>query len=85
MTVKDIIAQDQAGWSAFKEIFGNDECLRQSVGIWLYGVGERYAPLRAVAKQRFETRLIVRRRDDQDFPNALSSVEPCTIGTVVQR
>jgi hypothetical protein len=55
-------------WSAAE--VADDEGLGQPLGRGLHGIGEAEAPLLARAQELLEARRVLRRRDDQDVPDA---------------
>ena len=67
---EDVVAQHQCAGIAADERAADDEGLRQAVRRRLHGVAQSDAPLRAVAEQLLEQRLVVRRGDDQDVADA---------------
>lgn len=68
--VEDVVAQDERTALACEELLADQECLRESLRLRLYGVRDRDAPLRAVAEQALEVRIVRRRRDHEDVPDA---------------
>ena len=70
VAVKDIVAQDQRDVFAVDEASPDDEGLRQPLGLRLFGISDREAPLRAVAQQTCEAGQFRRGRDDQNIPDA---------------
>jgi hypothetical protein len=56
--------------SSGEEFLGDDQRLGDAVGLGLHRVGERQAPLRAVAEQVPERDAVARRRDDEEFADA---------------
>ena len=69
MPVKDIVPKDERNWVFAHEIATDDERVGQSARFVLCGVGNLQTELRTAAKQAFEQRLILWRRNDQDLPN----------------
>ena len=70
VAVIDVVAEDQRRRLARHEIGPDDVGLRQAFGLGLLAVGERHAPLGAIAEQPLEVRQILRRRDDQHLAYA---------------
>ena len=70
VAVEDVVAQRQGHTFAGHEVPADDERLRQPFGLGLRGVVQRDAPLRAVAQEPLERRLVLGRGDDQDVANA---------------
>lgn len=68
--VEDVVAQDERTALARKEVLADQERLRESFRLRLHGVRNRDAPLRAVAEQALEVRIVRRRRDHKDVPDA---------------
>ena len=68
--VEDVVAQHEAGAVVADEFFSDNEGLRQPVGTGLLGIFEADAIVGAVAQQAAEARQVVRRRDDEDLPDA---------------
>jgi hypothetical protein len=54
LTVKDVVAQDQAARVFADELFANDESLRQTVRTRLLGIGQLDAVQAAVTQQLAE-------------------------------
>ena len=69
MAVEKIVAEHEARGRAGEEIRADEKGLREAVRLRLLGVGNLEAELRAVAEEPAELRQIVRRRDDEDFPD----------------
>src|ERR1051325_1601620 len=57
MTIKDVVAEDDAARRAGHELGSGDEGLRQSAGIRLFGVTDPNAPLAAVPEGTLKQRL----------------------------
>ena len=68
--VEDVVAQDERTALARKEVLADQERLRESLRLRLHGVRNRDTPLRAVAEQALEVRIVRRRRDHEDVPDA---------------
>ena len=68
--VEDVVAQDERTALAREELLPDQERLCESLRLRLHGVRDRDAPLRAVAKQPPEVRIVLRRRDHEDVPDA---------------
>ena len=68
--VEDVVAQDERTALAREELLPDQERLCESLWLRLHGVRDRDAPLRAVAEQPPEVRIVLRRRDHEDVPNA---------------
>ena len=67
MAVEDVVAKHQAAGLAGKEIAADQIRLGQAIRARLDGVFDLHAPLRTVAEQLLEQRLLMRRVDDQHF------------------
>ncbi len=65
--VEDIVAEDQRRGRSVEELFGDDQRLRNAVGLRLHRVLEAHAPLLAAAEKIAERGLIPGRGDDQEF------------------
>ena len=52
------------------KVLANEKSLRQAIRTRLYCIGQVNAKLRAIAKQFFKARCIIRRRNNQDILNA---------------
>ncbi|KAG1320274.1 hypothetical protein G6F63_014342 [Rhizopus arrhizus] len=63
--VEDVVSQHQAARFASHEVAADQIGLRQAIGAGLHRVLDVHAPLRAVAQQLLEQRLLVRGVDDQ--------------------
>lgn len=68
--IEDIVAQDERTALAREELLTDQERLREAFRLRLHGVRNRDAPLRAVAKQPLEIRIVRWRRDHKDVPDA---------------
>ena len=68
--VEDVIPQDERAALAREELLANQECLRESLRLRLHGIRDGDAPLRAIAEQPLEVRIVRRRRDHKDVPDA---------------
>ena len=68
--IEDVVAQDERTALAREELLTDQECLRESLRLRLHGVRNGDAPLRAVAEQALEVRIVRRRRDHEDVPDA---------------
>ena len=68
--IEDIVAQDERTALARKELLADQECLRESLRLRLHGVRNRDAPLRTVAEQALEVRIVRRCRDHENVPDA---------------
>ena len=68
--VEDVVAQDKRTALAREEFLANEERLREAFRLRLHGVRDGDAPLRAVAEQPPEIRIVLRRRDHEDVPDA---------------
>ena len=68
--MEDVVAEHQAYGVVADERLADEERLGESVGRWLFGIGEPHAEIRAVAQQPPECRQIVGRRDDEDVAYA---------------
>src|ERR1700738_301244 len=69
MPVKDIVPKDERNGIFSDEIATDDERVGQSARFVLCGVGKLHTELRTAAKQAFEQRLILWRRNDQNLPD----------------
>lgn len=67
--VEDIVAQDERTALAREEFLTDQERLRKAFRLGLHGVRDGDAPLRAVAEQALEVRIVRRRRDHEDVPD----------------
>lgn len=65
-----LVAQHQTYRIVADELLADQECLRQSVGRGLFGIGEAHAVVRAVAQQAAEGRQVGRCRDDEYVADA---------------
>ena len=68
--VEDVVAQDERTALAREELLANQERLREPLRLGLHGVRDGDAPLRAIAEQALEIRIVRRRRDHKDVPDA---------------
>lgn len=68
--IEDIVAQDERTALAREELLANQERLRKAFRLRLHRVRDRDAPLRTVAEQALEVRIVRRRRDHEDVPDA---------------
>lgn len=68
--VEDVVAQDERTALAREELLANQKRLRESLRLGLHGVRDRDTPLRAIAEQPLEVRIVRRRRDHEDVPDA---------------
>ena len=68
--IEDIVAQDERTALAREELLANQERLRKAFRLRLHRVRDRDAPLRAIAEQALEVRIVRRRRDHKDVPDA---------------
>ena len=68
--VEDVVAQDERTALAREELLPDQERLCESLRLRLHGVRDGDAPLRAVAEQPPEVRIVLRRRDHEDVPDA---------------
>ena len=68
--VEDVVAQDERTALARKKLLTDQECLRESFRLGLHGVRDGDAPLRTVAEQALEVRIVRRRRDHKNVPDA---------------
>ena len=66
VAVEDVVAEHERAGLAGDEGLADDECLGESVGARLLGVGERDPELRPVAEEPLEVREVCGRRDQQD-------------------
>ena len=64
---EDVVAKHHRGRGTIKELLGQQISLRQTVGARLRDIGQRDAPLAAVAKRALELVGILRRGDDCDL------------------
>ena len=64
-TVEDIVAEDEAGRVIADEVLADDECLCESVGRGLFGVGEVDSVVTAVTEKAFESGKVLRGGDDE--------------------
>ena len=67
--IEDIVAQDERTALTREELLANQERLRKAFRLRLHRVRDRDAPLRAVAEQALEVRIVRRRRDHEDVPD----------------
>ena len=67
--VEDVIPQDERAALAREELLTDQKCLRESLRLRLHGVRDGDAPLRAIAEQTLEVRIVRRRRDHEDVPD----------------
>ena len=67
--VEDVVAQDERTALAREELLANQERLREPLRLGLHGVRDGDAPLRAIAEQTLEVRIVRRRRDHEDVPD----------------
>ena len=70
VTVEDVIPENQCHRLPANELLPNEERLGYAAGFGLHRVRNRNAPLAAVSQQFSESRLILRRRDHEDVPDA---------------
>ena len=70
VAVEDVVAENQGAVTTADEVTADDEGLGQAVRTRLDGVLQVQAPLAAIAEQLLEARRVLRRRDDQDVPDA---------------
>ena len=68
--VEDVVAEHERTALACEELLADQECLCESLRLRLHGVRDGNAPLRAVAEQAPEIRIVRRRRDHEDVPDA---------------
>ena len=68
--VEDVVAQDERTALAREELLPDQERLCESLRFRLHGVRDGDAPLRAIAEQPPEVRIVLRRRDHEDVPDA---------------
>jgi hypothetical protein len=68
--VEDVVAENQRRRRAAQKLFGDDQRLRNAVGLRLHRILEAHAPLLARAQQIAERGLIARRGDDQELADA---------------
>ncbi len=68
--VEDVVAQDEGDALVADEVGADEERLREAFRARLRGVGHRDAEVRPIPQQPLELRLVLRRRDDQDLPDA---------------
>ena len=68
--VEDVVAKDERTALAREELLPDQERLCESLRLRLHGVRDGDAPLRAVAEQAPEVRIVLRRRDHEDVPDA---------------
>lgn len=68
--VEDVVAQDKRTALTREELLADQECLRESFRLRLHGVRDGDAPLRTVAEQALEVRIVRRRRDHEEVPDA---------------
>lgn len=67
--VEDVVAQDERTALTREELLADQERLRESFRLRLHGVRDGDAPLRTVAEQALEVRIVRRRRDHKDVPD----------------
>ena len=67
--VEDVVAQDERTALTREELLADQERLREAFRLRLHGVRDRDAPLRAVAEQALEVRIVRRRRDHEEVPD----------------
>lgn len=70
VAVEDVVAQHERARLAVDEVLADGECLGQTVGARLLGVGQVHAVARTVPEQALEVGEVRRRGDDQDVPDA---------------
>lgn len=70
MSEEDVVAEDQADRIIGDEHFADEERLREATRFRLDRIGDRYAPLRAVAEEASEGVVVFGGGDDQDLPDA---------------
>ena len=68
--VEDVVAQDERTALTRKELLADQERLRKAFRLRLHGVRNGDAPLRAIAEQPLEVRIVRWRRDHEDVPDA---------------
>lgn len=68
--IEDVVAQDERTALTCKELLSDQECLCESFRLRLHGVRDGDTPLRAIAEQPLEVRIVRRRRDHEDVPDA---------------
>ena len=68
--VEDVVAQNEAGAIVADKLLADDECLCQSVGRRLFGIGELHAVVRSIAQQTLESGQVLRRGDDENLADA---------------
>lgn len=68
--VEDVIAEDERTALAREELLTDEKCLCKAFRLGLHGVRDGDAPLRAIAEQAPEVRIVLRRRDHEDVADA---------------
>jgi hypothetical protein len=63
--MENIVAKYKGYFIITDEFLTYDECLRESVWRWLNRIREGYSPLRTIAEESLETRLVIGGSDDQ--------------------
>ena len=58
VALEDVVAQHQTHAVIAYEVGSYGECLRQSVGAWLLGIGEAHAYVASVTQQALESRQV---------------------------
>src|SRR5215212_3398438 len=66
---EDVVPEDERDALGPDELPPDDESLGESLGPWLHGVGEIYAPLRTVAEQILEAGEVLGRGDHEYVPD----------------
>jgi hypothetical protein len=69
VTVEYIVTQDKGDGVPADESFANDEGLGQPPGMRLLSIRKRQSELGTISKKLLEPGEIIRRRDDEYFPN----------------
>ena len=70
VAVEDVVAEDERAGLAGDEPLADGKGLRETVRRGLLGVGEVHAVAGPVAEEPLEFRQVLRRRDDEDVPDA---------------
>ncbi|CWP75989.1 Uncharacterised protein [Neisseria meningitidis] len=70
LTVKNIVAQNQANIVVADKFFADDKCLCQAVRTGLHGITDGNAEIAAVAKQAFERGVVFRRGNHQNIADS---------------
>ena len=69
-TVEDIVSQHHAGRIVPDELSADDEGLRKAIRRGLLRIGKPNTVIGPVSEQPAEARQVIRRRDDEDIPDA---------------